>query len=243
MSFDLARTVNRDATSAALPQPETEATSVIQRQIRPLGEQIIIRVIPPLSIGSIIIPDSAKRITSQGSSKTTPSEELQYVNRQLYEEVAQAVRMLADQIQPTAADLEYLRALSQRAQKAILSKTAKGIQQSSGDAINFVEAEVIAVGPGRPGKDRHIVSDLAYALQALSAGMLDKTDYDRLLKRAERRDFLIPLQVKPGDRILYHPAVQSFDRKIPAELLGLPATEECYICNETTSVLAVLERE
>jgi hypothetical protein len=64
-----------------------------------------------------------------------------------------------------------------------------------------------------------------------------------LVYRADNPDTLIPLQVKPGDRILYHPSVQSFDRRIPAELLGLPSTEECYICNEQTSVLAILERE
>jgi co-chaperonin GroES (HSP10) len=240
-----------EATTAALPQPETEATSVIQRQIRPLGEQIIIRVIPPLSVGSIIIPDSAKRITSQGSSKTTPSEELQYVNRQLYEEVAQAVRMLADQIRPTAADLEYLRALSQRAQKATLAKTAKGIQQSSGDAINFVEAEVIAVGPGKRRKDSRLFDEMVRIVEGwfqatdfdAATGFMLSLDWPAIHGRIRQEAAPIPLQVKPGDRILYHPAVQSFDRKIPAELLGLPATEECYICNETTSVLAVLERE
>jgi hypothetical protein len=63
------------------------------------------------------------------------------------------------------------------------------------------------------------------------------------LRRASDKNHCIPLQVKPGDRILYHPSVQSFDRKIPAELLGLPSTEECYICNEQTSVLAILDRE
>jgi co-chaperonin GroES (HSP10) len=166
--------------AAALPQASTATEARIQRLIRPLGEQIIIRVFPPSSVGSIIIPDSAKGSTHQGEK---------------------------------------------------------------GDLVHFVEAEVVAVGPGRRGKDSHIVSDLAYGLQALAAGMLDKTDYDRLLKRAERRDFLIPLQVKPGDRILYHPAVQSFDRRIDPELLGLPASEECYICNEMTSVLAILEKE
>jgi co-chaperonin GroES (HSP10) len=244
MSFDLARTVNP---SAALPQPETGANLVsqTQRTIRPLGEQIIIRVIPPESVGSIIIPDSAKRSSYGGSAKATPSDELQYVNRGLYEEVAQAVRMLADEIAPTREDLEYLKDLSKRAQKTILPKSAKGIPQSSGEVINFVEAEVIAVGPGKRGNgDPTLIDELAWKVDQLAMhdhGAVEGTQ--ALIDRAQNRNAPIPLQVKPGDRILYHPAVQSFDRKIPAELLGLPATEECYICNEMTSVLAVLERD
>jgi hypothetical protein len=53
-----------EATAAALPQASTVTEARIpHRFIRPLGEQIIIRTIPPLSVGSIIVPDSAKRIT------------------------------------------------------------------------------------------------------------------------------------------------------------------------------------
>jgi co-chaperonin GroES (HSP10) len=171
-----------EATAAALPQSETGATSVIQRQIRPLGEQIIIRVLPPLSVGSIIIPDSAKGSTHQGEK---------------------------------------------------------------GDLVHFVEAEVVAVGPGKRGNgDPTLIDDLVWKVDQLAMhdhGAVEGTQ--ALIDRASNRYAPIPLQVKPGDRILYHPAVQSFDRRIPAELLGLPATEECYICNEMTSVLAVLERD
>jgi co-chaperonin GroES (HSP10) len=163
------------------------------RTIRPLGEQIIIRVFPPSSVGSIIIPDSAKGSTHQGEK---------------------------------------------------------------GDLVHFVEAEVVAVGPGKRGRNRHLLPDMILALKD-AAQLIDSHEpieihgqnndfverlYD-LAREAGKQDTLIPLQVKPGDRILYHPSVQSFDRRIPAELLGLPATEECYICNEMTSVLAVLDRK
>jgi co-chaperonin GroES (HSP10) len=157
------------------------------RKIRPLGEQIIIRVIPPLSVGSIIIPDSAKGSTHQGEG---------------------------------------------------------------GSLVHFVEAEVVAVGPGKRRHDGKLLDDLADAIRTLHRSDDENLirafvdiNSDLLVYRADNPDTLIPLQVKPGDRILYHPSVQSFDRRIPAELLGLPSTEECYICNEQTSVLAVLERE
>jgi co-chaperonin GroES (HSP10) len=169
----------REDSAAGLPQVQTASEARIPRQIRPLGEQIIIRVIPPLSVGSIIIPDSAKGSTHQGEK---------------------------------------------------------------GDLVHFVEAEVIAVGPGKRGKDSRLTQDMADLLRAFQEDSTAQLDVEPLLERFDRGE-LIPLQVKPGDRILYHPSVQSFDRKIPAELLGLPATEECYICNEMTSVLAVLERE
>jgi co-chaperonin GroES (HSP10) len=170
---------------SASPAPTLESQPL--RTIRPLGEQIIIRVFPPSSVGSIIIPDSAKGSTHQGEK---------------------------------------------------------------GDLVHFVEAEVVAVGPGRRGKDRHVFDEMVRILE----GWYQATDFDAATRfmlslnwtavmNRVKRDVPIPLQVKPGDRILYHPAVQSFDRKIPAELLGLPGTEECYICNEMTSVLAVLDRK
>ena len=168
---------------SASPAPTLESQRL--RTIRPLGEQIIIRVFPPSSVGSIIIPDSAKGSTHQGEK---------------------------------------------------------------GDLVHFVEAEVVAVGPGRRGKDSKLIEHLTDCCktwmnaQETDHAQLALNTYE-LIMRSENRDSPIPLQVKPGDRILYHPAVQSFDRKIPAELLGLPTTEECYICNEMTSVLAVLERE
>jgi co-chaperonin GroES (HSP10) len=165
--------------AAALPQASTAPEARIQRLIRPLGEQIIIRVFPPSSVGSIIIPDSAKGSTHQGEK---------------------------------------------------------------GDLVHFVEAEVVAVGPGKRGKDSRLMQDMADLLRAFQEDSTTQLDVELLLERFDRGE-LIPLTVKPGDRILYHPAVQSFDRRIDPELLGLPASEECYICNEMTSVLAILEKE
>jgi co-chaperonin GroES (HSP10) len=179
---DPARMPVREDSAAALPQVSTANEARIPRQIRPLGEQIIIRVIPPLSVGSIIIPDSAKGSTHQGEK---------------------------------------------------------------GDFVHFVEAEVVAVGPGRLGKDPTLLTEMAAVLEGLYNGLLASPFRMRVPALLERAtvNARIPLQVKPGDRILYHPSVQSFDRKIPAELLGLPATEECYIVSEQTSVLAVLDPE
>jgi hypothetical protein len=170
--------------------------------------------------------------------------------------VAEAVRMFSEEIPRGAPDLKYLKDLSNRAQKAVLPKGTRGIPQSSGDVINFVEAEVIAVGPGKRGKDTGLLELLADALNyyveppRARTDMHDDAEFYRLkmernrdLIRRARNNSPIPLQVKPGDRILYHPSVQSFDRRIPAELLGLPTTEECYIVNEQTSVLAVLDPE
>jgi co-chaperonin GroES (HSP10) len=168
--------------TSALPQAVAASEAVSQRQIRPLGEQIIIRVIPPFSVGSIIIPDSAKGSTHQGEG---------------------------------------------------------------GSMVHFVEAEVVAVGPGRRGHDRKFVDACIVLMEAIVREWDAETVQNRaevLLARAQQT-LHHPLQVKPGDRILYHPAVQRFDRKIDPALIGLPDTEECYICNEMTSVLAILERE
>jgi co-chaperonin GroES (HSP10) len=170
------------STAAALPQASTATEARIQRLIRPLGEQIIIRVFPPSSVGSIIIPDSAKGSTHQGEK---------------------------------------------------------------GDLVHFVEAEVVAVGPGKRRHDRRLLDQCLVLIEAITRSWDQQTVQNRaevLLARAQQSP-TIPLQVKPGDRILYHPAVQSFDRRIDPELLGLPASEECYICNEQTSVLAILEKE
>ncbi len=98
--------------------------------------------------------------------------------------------------------------------------------QAMRDAANFIDGMQGGIGVNVQSESQYFVERL-----------------NRIAQQANEENDIIPLQVKPGDRILYHPAVQSFDRKIPAELLGLPATEECYICNEMTSVLAVLERE
>jgi co-chaperonin GroES (HSP10) len=152
-----------------------------QRQIRPLGEQIIIRVLPPSSVGSIIIPDSAKGSTHQGEG---------------------------------------------------------------GSLVHFVEAEVIAVGPGRRRKDPQLMEDMVEFFRAFfGEDSTIQVPYDDFIDRFENRNTPLPLEVKLGDHILYHPAVQSFDRKIDPALIGLPQDAECYICNEQTSVLAVLERD
>jgi co-chaperonin GroES (HSP10) len=179
-------------TAAALPQASTAGEARIQRQIRPLGEQVIIRVLQPESVGSIIIPDSAKGSTHQGEG---------------------------------------------------------------GSLVHFVEAEVVAVGPGKRGNGNPTLMDeivkalqetrhLMYSGEGDGAMRVDcSAKVSRLILQYEYRYAPIPLQVKPGDRILYHPAVQRFDRKIDPALIGLPDTEECYIVSEMTSVLAVLERE
>ncbi len=161
------------------------------RTIKPLGEQIIIKVLPPDQIGSIIVPDSAKGITQTGE---------------------------------------------------------KGAE----DAVHFVEAEVIAVGPGKRGKgDKTLVADMADVLRgrwdyvatkfnAAEIAAKIRENEDRvisLLQRAENGHSRLPLEVKPGDRILYHPAVQRFDRRV--EGLG---EGEFYIIREE-SVLAVLDKE
>lgn len=109
---------------------------------------------------------------------------------------------------------------------------AKGAE----DAVHFVEAEVVAVGPGKASKgDPHLADDMAYALQQSLLGSLPRYQYDRLLDRVENRYNRIPLSVKPGDRILYHPAVISFDREVDGIGEG-----KHYIIRED-SVLAVLE--
>ena len=234
-------------TSTALPSTSTAPPAEGQRLIRPLGEQIIIRTLPPSSVGSIIIPDAAKRISYGSAAKSgRVSDELQYVNRRLFEQMTECLRLLCAGNPIDDSDWEFLRDLHKRADKQLLPKVAPGIPTASGEAMNFVEAEVIAVGPGRRVKgDPDLFLELLDCLQqwydvSHSAPFSDTCE---LLERAKTSlHSLVPLSVEPGDRILYHPAVQSFDRKIASELLGLPAEAECYIVNERTSVLAVLER-
>lgn len=166
--------------------PPAEGQTIIRPLgIRPLGEQIIIRTIPPSLVGSIIIPDSAKGQNHMGEK---------------------------------------------------------------GDFVHFVEAEVIAVGPGRRVKgDPDLFLELVDCLQrwhdvSHSAPFSDTCE---LLERAKNSlHGVIPPQVKPGDRILYHPAVQRFDRKIDPLLLGLvPEGDEEYFIIREESVLAILEQE
>jgi co-chaperonin GroES (HSP10) len=64
----------------------------------------------------------------------------------------------------------------------------------------------------------------------------DLSHVNDLIQRARNPQLRIPPLVKPGDRILYHPAVQRFDRKV--EGLG----EGEYFIIREESVLAVIER-
>ncbi len=155
------------------------------RSIQPLGDQLIIRTIPVSTIGSIVVPDSAKGITVMNPNKPT-------------------------------------------------------------EAVHFVEAEVLAVGPGKRMKgDKHLVSDLAHGLQLAYAGQMSNADIDKLFQRAENGHHRVPLSVKPKDKILYHPSVQKFDRDITDFLSDgtEPAGTRYYLISEETSVLAVIERE
>lgn len=111
------------------------------------------------------------------------------------------------------------------------------------DAVSFVEAEVIAVGPGRRAKgDKHLVHDLWNfllghpTLEGELAKAKNNPDVQRNLgERVHNQNERLPLAVKPGDRILYHPAVISFDREVDGIGKG-----KHYIIRED-SVLAVLE--
>lgn len=159
------------------------------RNIYPLGEQIIIKTLPQSSVGSIILPDSAKGITKQGDD---------------------------------------------------------------GQAVHFVEAEVIAVGPGkRLNGDKALMDDLVEAIRRLSAAEDDllictfsTIDSDGLLQRSQNGHQRQALSVKPGDRIVFHPAVQKFDRDITDFLSDgtEPLGTKYYLISEERSALAVIER-
>lgn len=163
--------------------------------IHPLGEQIIIRTLPPDRVGSIIIPDAAKTISKVGKEDPT-------------------------------------------------------------SAINFVEAEVIAVGPGkRLTGDETLVSDLLYALDFVWDHQNNNAACDGypsriadLHRRAVNRCARLPPLVQPGDKILYHPAVQTYDRDITDIVSaaldnGNDLNGSKYFIIREGSVLAVLEKE
>jgi co-chaperonin GroES (HSP10) len=180
--------LNPTPTPAAPILPETG----MRCRIQPLGEQIIIRTIPQNSIGSILVPDSAKGITQKGS---------------------------------------------------------KGDM----DAVHFVEAEVIAVGPGKRIEDRRLFHDMAYVLQQWQRGLRisefeglnDQTTslMDRIENDTDEFRRRVPILVKPGDRILYHPAVQRFDRDITDVMSnGNEVSGSKYFMIREESVLAVIER-
>ena len=113
------------------------------------------------------------------------------------------------------------------------------------DQLNFVEANVIACGPGKRGKDETLVADMADLLRLFidpeSDVMVPYDSVRQLLARAEDPNARQPLIVKAGDRILFHPSVQRFDREIEPESIGLPANSgRCFIIRED-SVLGIIE--
>ena len=220
------------------------ATQATGRIIKPLGEQIIIRTLPPDQIGSIIVPQSAKGISKSGTSNESDhSRQLQYVNRQLFEDMAAAFEKLVRGVPIMDADKAFLKELNREAQKAVLRRDMKTMMEEATEPLHFVEADVIACGPGKRGKDSLLVADLAYCLEQAASGILTIGDYDRVLSRAEDPNAIQPLSVKPGDRILYHPAVQKYDREIEPELVGLEPIigSKCFIIREE-SILGVVER-
>jgi co-chaperonin GroES (HSP10) len=159
----------------------------VQRTIHPLGEQIIIRAIPMADkLGSIVVPDSAKKTTMMGDK---------------------------------------------------------------GDAVHFVEAVVIAVGPGRRAKGDvnlipHMITGLREAAEWIGGTSGRDADgrnpafVDQLYDLARKAQTVnrIPPMVKPGDRIIYHPSVQKFDRKLEQY-----RDDGDYFIILENSVLAVIE--
>lgn len=122
----------------------------------------------------------------------------------------------------------------------IIPDNAKGAtmlgSKGTDDAVHYVEAEVVAVGPGvRVKGDPQLLDDMHEALSALFFDRQSTIDFATIESRFRKRDMRIPLAVKAGDRILYHPAVISFDREVDGIGEG-----KHYIIREN-SVLAVLE--
>jgi co-chaperonin GroES (HSP10) len=236
-------------TPAALGNPvtATEEISQTKRIIKPLGDQIIIRTLPPDQIGSIIVPQSAKGISKTGTTKeSNHAGQLQYVNRQLFEDLAECFARLIKGVPILDGDKAFLKELNREAQKAVLPREMKTMMEEATEPLHFVEAEVIACGPGKRGRDENLVADMAFCLRRLRAGVPaahSVHDFDGLLARAKDPNAIQPLSVKPGDRILYHPAVQKYDREIEPELVGLEPIvgSKCFIIREE-SILGVVER-
>jgi|SRR5882672_1432864 len=156
----------------------------VVREVQPLGDQIIIRTIPQESVGSIVVPDSAKRISHQGAD---------------------------------------------------------------GQVVHSVEADVLAVGNGkRLNGDKALVAELVDVIRDFQDGeWIPRERIHELFQRAENGHHRATLQVKPGDRVIFHPAVQSFDRDI-TDLLSdgtEPLGTRYYLISEERSALAIIERE
>lgn len=161
--------------------------------------------------------------------------------RQSPTEVPQVINPLGNQL--------IIRAIPQESWRGIvIPQTARSATMTGAkggeDAVHFVEAEVIAVGPGKRRKgDPDLVADLVYALQLVrgrNTGPNVAVDYEALIERAENRTAFLEPSVKPGDRVLYHPAVQKFDREIDGAMIGRADDGKYYIVGEH-SIMAVLE--
>lgn len=153
-------------------------------------------------------------------------------------------------IQPLGSQV-IIRTIPQESWKGIIIPDSAKKSTVVGDdnsIINFVEAEVVAVGPGMRIKDSKLFDDMADAIQgSLRLHPTPSDEWRRQLRetattlndRLNAETFeRIPLTVKPGDRILYHPAVQRFDRNISGALSELEGN--CFIIRED-SILAVIE--
>jgi co-chaperonin GroES (HSP10) len=112
------------------------------------------------------------------------------------------------------------------------------------DAVHFVQAEVIAVGPGKRAKgDPELIPHMITGLRDAAEWIANNHDRNPLfveqlyeLARKAGKVERVPLLVKPGDKILYHPSVETFDRKLEQ----FRDDGDYYIILEN-SVLAVIE--
>ncbi len=160
-------------------------------------------------------------------------------------EVPQVINPLGNQL--------IIRAIPQESWRGIIiPQTAQAAtvmgDKGAEDSVHFVEAEVIAVGPGKRRKgDPDVVAEMAHMLRCL----LGQTDSRlplpampeqcrALIERAENRSAYLEPFVKPGDRVLYHPAVQKFDRRIDGALIGRNDDGQYFIVGEH-SIMAVIE--
>jgi co-chaperonin GroES (HSP10) len=222
--------------AAALPVAETADEASIQQKgfvlpIKPLGNQLIIRTLPPDSIGSILVPDSAKAMTLTGSKETKASH---------YIIEADVYRGVKDILQG------HIRKDAGAIVRGFLGAKTNANQANLNDAVHFVEAEVIAVGPGKRFQDRTILKELAYCLE--NPEPLEPALLASLLKRARDPQMFMPPIVQVGDLIHYHPAVQRFDRDITDIVLRYSDQREedlkgsRFFLIREESVLAVIER-
>lgn len=203
--------------------------------IQPLGEQIIIRTIPQDQVGSVLIPDTAKSITMMGS-KPGVKVDAYVVDADLFKGMLDVT---------CGIKRRDLQDLIRRAEKA----PTVAPRDNPGDAVHFVEAEVVAVGPGKRVRDSRLCEDLLTALNALfmcsQVGSQNHTItdevFDSLCARVQFKGRRQPILVKPADKILYHPAVQRFDREITHLMNGDGSPGSKYFIIREESVLAVIE--